>query len=725
MATLVLTAVGTLVGGPIGGAIGAALGSRIDGTLFAPKRRGPRLGDLSVQTSSYGAPIPKLFGTMRVAGTVIWATDLKEDAHRSGGGKGGGSTTTYSYSASFAVALSGRAVRRVGRIWADGKLLRGAGGDWKSEAAAFRLHPGDEDQAADPLIASAEGVQGTPAHRGIAYAVFDTLQLADFGNRIPSLSFEVEADEGPVELGAIAAALSEGAIGGTAGASVGGYAAGGDTVRAAIETLADAFPLPVTDDGTVLRLGHGAVAPIDPRELGSRADGRHEPRIARERRAASALPDEVILAYHEPERDYQAGVQQARRGGVALRAARIELPAALGASEAKGAAEAALARAWTGRERATVRLPWRRIDWRAGQSVTLAGQSWRIAAWSLEHMALTLSLERSGGAAVPVAASPGHATGAPDRAAGQTRIALIDMPAFDGSGGGAAPRLWLAAAGTGAGWRRATASLSLDAGASWRTIGITAPAATMGVTIEALGVGPATLIDRVNAIDVELLHDDMVVPGGGEAALLAGRNLALVGDELIGFADATQLAPRRWRLSGLLRGRFGTEGAIGTQAAGARFVLIEAGRLLPIDLPTSAIGGPVAVSAIGPGETETAEQATTLIARALRPPAPVALRAARLGDGTIRIGWTRRSRAGWAWIDGTDAPIGEDRELYRLTLSAAGVTTTVETGEAGYDWPSGAQPPELAAGGATLAVTVAQIGSLGPSLPLAERTFTF
>ena len=63
---------------------------------------------------------------MRVAGTVIWSTDLIEDRNREGGGKGRPATTSYSYSASFAVALSARPVRAVHRIWADGKLLRGA-----------------------------------------------------------------------------------------------------------------------------------------------------------------------------------------------------------------------------------------------------------------------------------------------------------------------------------------------------------------------------------------------------------------------------------------------------------------------------------------------------------------------------------------------------------------------------------------------------------------------
>src|SRR5690606_29166414 len=111
-------------------------------------------------------------------------------------------TTSYSYTASFAVALSARPIIRVGRIWADGVVLRGAAGDWKV-ATGFRLHRGDEAQAPDPLIASAEGAALAPAHRGIAYAVFEDMDLADFGNRIPSLTFEVIADADPVGVGAI------------------------------------------------------------------------------------------------------------------------------------------------------------------------------------------------------------------------------------------------------------------------------------------------------------------------------------------------------------------------------------------------------------------------------------------------------------------------------------------------------------------------------------------
>ena len=172
MATLVLTVVGTVLGGPLGAAIGATIGQVVDNTLlFAPKgRQGPRLSDLRLQTSRYGDQIPRLFGTMRVAGSVIWSTDLIEHRHRQGGGKGQPKVTTYSYSASFAVAISARRIVDVRRIWADGNLLRGSAGDFKTGIGAFRIHYGSEDQALDPLIAADKGMTTTPAHREIGRA---------------------------------------------------------------------------------------------------------------------------------------------------------------------------------------------------------------------------------------------------------------------------------------------------------------------------------------------------------------------------------------------------------------------------------------------------------------------------------------------------------------------------------------------------------------------------
>ena len=73
-----LIAAGGYAFGPIGAAAGALLGSFLFGSS-GPKIEGPRLGDLDVSSSTYGGVIPIGFGVQKVAGTIIWATDIDED----------------------------------------------------------------------------------------------------------------------------------------------------------------------------------------------------------------------------------------------------------------------------------------------------------------------------------------------------------------------------------------------------------------------------------------------------------------------------------------------------------------------------------------------------------------------------------------------------------------------------------------------------------------------
>ena len=73
-----LIAAGGYAFGPIGAAAGALLGGFPFGSS-GPKIEGPRLGDLEVSSSAYGGVIPIGFGVQKVAGAMIWATDIDED----------------------------------------------------------------------------------------------------------------------------------------------------------------------------------------------------------------------------------------------------------------------------------------------------------------------------------------------------------------------------------------------------------------------------------------------------------------------------------------------------------------------------------------------------------------------------------------------------------------------------------------------------------------------
>jgi hypothetical protein len=208
MAVLALGVVGSALGSAIGiGASAGWLGGVLLGNLLfgggkGQNIEGPRIDDLSVQTSTYGAPIPLVYGTMRISGNVIWSTPLKETrtVTRSSGGKGGGkksSQTTYSYSASFAVGLCVGPVATVRRIWADTKVIYDATASNTQSTEKYpgvvRIHRGGEDEEPDATLEMHLGAGNVPAFRGMCYLVFDDLQLKDFANRIPNISAEVVA----------------------------------------------------------------------------------------------------------------------------------------------------------------------------------------------------------------------------------------------------------------------------------------------------------------------------------------------------------------------------------------------------------------------------------------------------------------------------------------------------------------------------------------------------
>lgn len=667
MATLVLSTVGGIVGGPVGAMIGALAGQAIDRELlFKPKGRdGPRLTELAVQTSSYGTPIPRQFGTMRVAGTVIWATDLIEHRQREGG-KGRPTVTSYSYTASFAVALSARPILSVGRIWADGKLLRGAAGDWKVRTG-FRLHLGGEDQAVDPLIASAEGEGLAPAHRGIAYAVFENLELEEFGNRIPSLSFEVTADPGPVAAGEIVAELSRGTIAaGEAMQLIAGYSGYGETVRGACAPLIEssgAWPVARGAGFVLVNGAHSGALPLVGPGVGGAG-------VERAIESPDRVPRRVVISHYDPARDYQAGVQSASDPAGQDRERRIELPAALPAEAAKRIAEAELIRADCMRIRRMVRPGWSALGIAPGQRVAIVGEAgqWRVIEARIEDGDVALMLTPVAPNAIPVGASPGRVAPAPDRVHGATVLHAFECPHL-GEELLSGPRLSIAACGTAPGWRRAALALSGDAGARWEPIGATAAPAVIGVVAVPAGRASALIEDRVSQLVVDLAHAELALADASVEALDAGANIAMVGDELIQFGRAEPMGGGRWRLTELWRGRRGTEDAIGAGVAGDRFVLIERDALVVRD--GIAAGGVQRVMATGVGDLESVEQALMVTGRSATPPAPVAPHVARTAGGRV-LRWTRRSRAGWRWSDGTDAPVGESIERYHLRLSIPG-----------------------------------------------------
>jgi hypothetical protein len=660
LATLVLSTVGTALGGPIGSAIGSMIGQSIDQQLLAPPRRGPRVGDLAVQTSTYGTQVPRLYGTMRVAGSVIWSTDLIENEQTNGAK--GQPDVSYNYTVSLAVALSSRPVTAIKRIWADGKLLRGEAGDLKV-GGTLRLATGSEEQDADPFIASVEGIDSTPAYRGLALAVFEGLELAEYGNRIPFFTFEVEAAGGDPTCGEIISDASAGAIRCDASDVVRGYAAYGRSIRSAVEPLVESFGIELFDDGDLLN-SPASIQPLEISEfeLGNSLDGDAVSGLEREQLPARFIPSSVSLNFYDPARDFQAGEARASAGDNVANESRQELPAVLSANDAKSLAQRMLSRAWCRRDKLTVRLPRRRIDLQPGDELALplSPRVWIVEQVTIEGFVTVVDVRPSPGTSVDVAADPGRVAPNPDLVAGPVSLALVDVPALPGMPTDQ-PTMLLAASQREAGWK----TRPVEIGFGGQSIATTTARSksVLGQASTVLGAGSIHLIDTINSVEVQLLDESQWLVGRDDDALSAGANLAVVGREVLQFGTATSLGSGKFRLSRLLRGRGGTEWAQSEHVVGEGFCLLRPGTLQAVELPAWSLGAELNATVGG------TQSASVFQGESLRPLSVVNLRAERTASGGLRLTWTRRSRRGYSWIDGVDVPLGEASERYRIKIT--------------------------------------------------------
>lgn len=240
--------------------------------------------------------------------------------------------------------------------------------------------------------------------------------------------------------------------------------------------------------------------------------------------------------------------------------------------------------------------------------------------------------------------------------------------------------------------------------------------AIIGRAEAALEPAEADLIDNQNSVIIALTDEQQWLTSCDDDALAAGENLAALGTELIQFGSAIALGGGRFRLSRLLRGRGGSEWACAEHAPGDQFCLLKAGTIQSVALPAWAVGATLSAVARG-GTPET----ITFLGENIRPPAPVKFVAEVIDTGDLVLSWTRRSRLGFAWMDGIDTPLGETREEYRVNLN--GTSSSIELNVSTPSVTIGAA--ELAMlGSGTVAIELRQVGDAAASRPI-ELSLSF
>lgn len=182
---------GFFTGGATWALYGAGLGLALGGVLFPPSAEVPDpAAGLSVQTSQYGQPVRYLRGQRKVPGNLLWYGNFQAHEEEAEGGKGGGDQVVgYTYTASLAWGLcivpEGETASLL-RAWKGDEELNLTGAGWKS-TLNFAFYNGSQS-APDPHLA--QFVPRAPVWKRLCYIVLPNFNLGH-STFVESLTFEI------------------------------------------------------------------------------------------------------------------------------------------------------------------------------------------------------------------------------------------------------------------------------------------------------------------------------------------------------------------------------------------------------------------------------------------------------------------------------------------------------------------------------------------------------
>lgn len=291
----------------------------------------------------------------------------------------------------------------------------------------------------------------------------------------------------------------------------------------------------------------------------------------------------------------------------------------------------------------------------------------------------------------------------PSSIAGPTLLEFLDIPILrdvhDQLG------FYLAVSGILPAWPGASVELSLDGGENYIEAGTTRTASVMGELVTALGDHPYPFPDTHNVCEVQIQTPNALLENTTLAGMMNRRNRALIGDEIVNFAEADEVTPGTWKLSHWLRGRKGTDTE--AHAIGERFVLLDTAMFIPAEL--AWLGQDLTFRAITFGRPVDEATIVTVpfTGQSQVERRPAYLQARRDGTDAV-ISWQGVGRLG----GGSHVAMGSHFAGYRVTLTDGSTTQT-------HDTAANAITTSLSAFSGPVTVTVQQRNNftgLGPDI---------
>jgi hypothetical protein len=227
-------------------------------------------------------------------------------------------------------------------------------------------------------------------------------------------------------------------------------------------------------------------------------------------------------------------------------------------------------------------------------------------------------------------------------------------------------------------WPGARVYVSADGGTTYTSMFTVTSEATMGVTTTALGdFHGGNIRDELSSVNVRMSNGTL--SSTTNAGLRAGVNMAVIGDEIVFFRDATLQGNGTYTLRGFLRGRRGSEYAMADHAIGERFVLVDPTTFVRVPQSTADIGIPKKYKAVTSGMSiaTASAQDFTNEGTGLMPYAPYHLGGGRDASNNATLKWVRGNRTSTEFRSGVGVPMSEATEAYEVDIFSDATHATV------------------------------------------------
>ncbi|SDN34327.1 Putative phage tail protein [Lutimaribacter pacificus] len=493
-----------------------------------------------------------------------------------------------------------------------------------------------------------------------------------------------------------------------------------DTARGALQPLMLAYGVDALErDGTlVFRMRDGApVTRLD--EAWLVESGEIDGRLEITRAAEAELAGRVRLRFVETDANYEAAAEEAVLPDEATHGVSAsDMALALTRREGQQVLERWLAESRVARDTLRLALPPSRQALGAGDVLEVDAGRFRIDRVEQGPYQIIEAVRTEPGVYAPAELDEAVVRLAPFVSPVPVEAAFMDLPLMRGDEAPHSPHLAVSAVP----WPGSVAVYDSATGADFALNTVVAAQAVMGVLETPLQQGPVGRMHWAGELRVRLISG--ALQSISQAALLAGGNMAAIGNgapdgwELVQFRQAEPLGDGVYLLRQLLRGQFGSDGAMAPiWPVGARFVLMD-GAPAQLALPAAA-RGVARHFRVGPARWPVDDPSYTAHELGfggvgLRPYAPAHLRARRGADGVLGVSWMRRTRTGGDSWDGIDVPLGEEREQYLVRVTQGGaILREVMIAEPGWSYDAATELADT--GGAAFELAVAQVSAeVGP-----------